>query len=307
MGNAIRYVKKEITTLGIDIPDEEAKLSLINGIDRYIRERITVADQAIVGHGLEKIRNGDIILTYAGSSLVLDLLLAAHKRNIDFRVIVLDARPKFEGKEMLNKLTRAGIRCTYALINALGWVVQEATKTIIGAQGLLSNGSVLSRTGTSQVLLMSHNHSIPTIILCETYKFSDKVQLDSFVSNELDDPEELIVRKTTISEPKASQMPTETKRSTSNSASAYGSLASSASSLPDLNQGNKSHSSGPNSKTLQTSELLNVWKENNNFKILNLVYDVTPGEFIDVVITELGLIPCTSVPVVIREYQITNS
>lgn len=34
--------------------------------------------------------------------------------------------------------------------------------------------------------------------------------------------------------------------------------------------------------------------------LLNLVYDVTPPDFVDIVITELGMIPCTSVPVVLR-------
>lgn len=34
--------------------------------------------------------------------------------------------------------------------------------------------------------------------------------------------------------------------------------------------------------------------------LLNLVYDVTPPDFVDLVITDLGMIPCTSVPVVLR-------
>ena len=35
-------------------------------------------------------------------------------------------------------------------------------------------------------------------------------------------------------------------------------------------------------------------------QVLNLVYDVTPPEFVDMVITDVGMIPCTSVPVVLR-------
>ena len=34
--------------------------------------------------------------------------------------------------------------------------------------------------------------------------------------------------------------------------------------------------------------------------LLNLVYDVTPPEFVDMVVTDIGMIPCTSVPVVLR-------
>ena len=37
-----------------------------------------------------------------------------------------------------------------------------------------------------------------------------------------------------------------------------------------------------------------------NLYVLNLMLDVTPSDFVDMVVTELGMIPCTSVPVVLR-------
>jgi len=51
---------------------------------------------------------------------------------------------------------------------------------------------------------------------------------------------------------------------------------------------------------LEKSEMQTAWKEKHGFNMLNLVYDVTPPELISMVITELGMIPCTSVPVVLR-------
>ena len=39
---------------------------------------------------------------------------------------------------------------------------------------------------------------------------------------------------------------------------------------------------------------------NSKLNILNMTYDVTPPTFISAVITELGILPCTSVAVVIR-------
>lgn len=41
----------------------------------------------------------------------------------------------------------------------------------------------------------------------------------------------------------------------------------------------------------------------SNLKILNLLYDLTPARYVSMVVTEIGLIPPTSVPVVIREYR----
>lgn len=48
----------------------------------------------------------------------------------------------------------------------------------------------------------------------------------------------------------------------------------------------------PNASPLAT------WKEQPNLRLLNLLYDVTPSKYITLVITEVGLIPCTSAPVV---------
>lgn len=42
------------------------------------------------------------------------------------------------------------------------------------------------------------------------------------------------------------------------------------------------------------------WQNHPSLRLLNLVYDVTPPELVDLVITELGMIPCSSVPVVLR-------
>jgi hypothetical protein len=46
-----------------------------------------------------------------------------------------------------------------------------------------------------------------------------------------------------------------------------------------------------NKKLISTKSYLNI---------LNMTYDVTPPAFISAVITELGILPCTSVAVVIR-------
>jgi len=40
-----------------------------------------------------------------------------------------------------------------------------------------------------------------------------------------------------------------------------------------------------------------------DMKLLNLVYDLTPSDLIVLVVTELGYLPPSSVPVVIREYR----
>ncbi|CAE6048471.1 unnamed protein product [Arabidopsis arenosa] len=42
---------------------------------------------------------------------------------------------------------------------------------------------------------------------------------------------------------------------------------------------------------------------NANLKFLNLMYDATPSDYISMIITDYGMVPPTSVPVIVREYQ----
>jgi translation initiation factor 2B subunit (eIF-2B alpha/beta/delta family) len=52
----------------------------------------------------------------------------------------------------------------------------------------------------------------------------------------------------------------------------------------------------------EKEDVLEKWREIPTLKLLNLIYDVTPSEFITMVITEVGMVPPTSVPVILREY-----
>lgn len=245
MGNAIKYIKKEISNMSRQKGEEEAKGELCQCIDNYIREKIHLAAEAISKYAAEKISDEDVILVYGCSSLVTFTLCKAHESGKRFRVIVADSRPRLEGRETLRRLVNCGIHCTYIMITAISYILPEVSKVFLGAHALLANGYVMSRVGTSQIALIAKAHNVPVLVCCETYKFCEKVQTDSFVSNELDDPDDLVL-------------------------------------------------------TQKGKTPLKDWDKTSSLRLLNLVYDVTPPDFVDLVITDLGMIPCTSVPVVLR-------
>ncbi|KAI8339846.1 hypothetical protein BC941DRAFT_418672 [Chlamydoabsidia padenii] len=255
MRECIRWLKKEMSDIVEEDPplvDDDAQHRLMERIKHFIRDRITMADQLIVQNGLQKINDGDVILTFGKSSVVESLLLATKKRGIDVKVIVVDSRPLFEGKHMLRRLVAAGIDCSYHLLSSIYVALSSVTKVIMGAHALLNNGAVYSRVGTALVAMAASDKQIPVMICCETYKFVNRTQVDSFVMNEIGNPDDLV--KT------------------------------------------KNH---PNS----SSSALENWREQPNLRVLNVLYDVTPSKYIKLVITEVGLIPCTSAPVIWREYN----
>ncbi|PNI72344.1 EIF2B4 isoform 1 [Pan troglodytes] len=245
MHNAIKFLNKEITSVGSSKREEEAKSELRAAIDRYVQEKIVLAAQAISRFAYQKISNGDVILVYGCSSLVSRILQEAWTEGRRFRVVVVDSRPWLEGRHTLRSLVHAGVPASYLLIPAASYVLPEVSKVLLGAHALLANGSVMSRVGTAQLALVARAHNVPVLVCCETYKFCERVQTDAFVSNELDDPDDLQCKR-----------------------GEHVALAN--------------------------------WQNHASLRLLNLVYDVTPPELVDLVITELGMIPCSSVPVVLR-------
>lgn len=258
MGSAIRALKQEISTTDVGASEEQNKAILISFIDTFIRERIEIAGQVIVKAACERLVNGDVILVYAHSTTVEAILLESAK-NTDISVIVVDSRPNYEGRKLVSSLSKANVKCTYVMLSAISYIIDTVTKVIVGAHTVLSNGSVYSRVGTAVIAMVASEYHIPVIVACETYKFSDRVQLDSFVLNELGLTNELGYSLDLL----VSQFQQEP--------------------IKDQSHGKPSVQSEHNSKSSQLMKL-------------NLMYDVTPDKYITTCISELGCLPTTAIP-----------
>lgn len=245
MGNAIRWLKVEISEVDPSTHESSAKEELCDAIDDFIRERITVAGQVISISAAEKISDGDVILTYAKSSIVQQTLVEAFRQGKNFRVIVVDSRPLFEGKNLARDLVTLGIQVQYALTTTISHAIKDVTKVFLGAHAMMSNGRLFSRVGTAIVAMTAKEADIPVIVCCESIKFTDRVALDSIVMNEVAPPDELILQGDSLSH-------------------------------------------------------LAKWREVPNLQLLNLMFDLTPAQYITLVITEYGSLPPSSVPVVHR-------
>ena len=185
MGNSIRFLKNRIAKLPLTVSESEAKDALYSDIDRFINEKIVLADKVIVRHAATKIRDGDVLLMYGFSCVVEMTMLYAHELGRQFRVVVVDSHPKFEGQALLRRLVEKGLSCSYTQINAVSYIMHEVTRVFLGAASIFSNGTVYSRVGTACVAMVAHAFRVPVLICCEAYKFHERVQLDSICSNEL--------------------------------------------------------------------------------------------------------------------------
>lgn len=186
MGNTIRWLKTTISALSPDLTEEAAKNDLAAKIDVFIREKIALADDLIVNTTVSRyIKDDAVIVTYGKSQVVERALLEARRRGRRFRVVVLDSRPLLEGANMLVGLAQAGIGCEYACLDGLEYCVGPATTVLLGAHAILADGAVYSRAGTAAVAACAKDMGVPVVVVCESVKFSDKINLDGIVYNEL--------------------------------------------------------------------------------------------------------------------------
>jgi len=51
------------------------------------------------------------------------------------------------------------------------------------------------------------------------------------------------------------------------------------------------------------SDHLEGWANNKHLQLLNLTYDATPADYVSMIVTDYGMVPPTSVPVIVREYR----
>ena len=65
MGHAIRFLKLKISELSPECTEEEAKSSLVEAIDGFVKDRYLLPKSYIVETGLKKIKPNDVIITFA--------------------------------------------------------------------------------------------------------------------------------------------------------------------------------------------------------------------------------------------------
>lgn len=303
-GNAIRWLKKLISTLDPDLDENEAKKFICASIDSFIREKVTLASEVIASQASTRIEDtGETILVYGKSSVVEKTLLqAAREEGKKFKVVVVDSRPLFEGRNLVRSLLRAGMceggelegcQVIYSLMSGLTDALEQhsVTKCFLGASGMLGNGGLYSRCGSAMVAMMAKQYKVPVLVLAETVKFTAKMAVDSLSLNEVADADALIEyreNQTLTSDfVPIKQDDNKGKKGGGGGGKKKG------------NEGDKGDKDPEQDEETEKSKaLLGSWRDQPNLYLLNLMYDVTPKEYLDMVICELGTLPPGAVPVV---------
>jgi ribose 1,5-bisphosphate isomerase len=116
------------------------------------------------------------VMTCSVSGTVLEVLVA-NRQQIE-RVIVLEGRPRYEGREMARALSQQGLAVTLITDAQADIFLPECQSVVIGADSVLINGDVLNKAGTALLAWAARGHNLPFSVLCETLKISPRRWVD---------------------------------------------------------------------------------------------------------------------------------
>jgi translation initiation factor eIF-2B subunit alpha len=148
---------------------------LSNG--RLFVSRAKAARERIAAFGQHFVRDGSVVLTHGGSRVVGTLLGKAAEMsksggNVRFKVIYVmnDARA-VESKAVVSPLRAKGVPVATISEGAVGYAMGKVDLVIVGAEGVVENGGIISRLGTYQIALLAKAAGKPFYVAAESHKF----------------------------------------------------------------------------------------------------------------------------------------
>lgn len=188
MGNAVRWLKLQISKVDIDLADFEARKILCETIDVFIRDRIRFARPLISGSAVDNMSEDEVIVTYGHHRLVEHALAWAKHQGRNYAITVVDDPFDRTGLAFAKRLSAMGYdRVTYAAdLGVLNSHLRDATCVLVGAESVFSNGALYARAGTCDVAIAAKEMGVGLTALCEAINFTDRVSVDSLTYNEID-------------------------------------------------------------------------------------------------------------------------
>ena len=189
--NSVRSVLYKIEK--IDDDDDDRILEVIRGNASAFINSVNSSLENISYLGANIIQDGDIILTSSYSSTVKEIINVAHNfLDKIFKVYVTETRPRYQGVKMVKELLELGIDTTLITDSSTRHLMKEMDLIIVGADTVSSDGSVITKIGSSQIALAAHEARIPFYVAVPTFKFSEDTLSGVMVSIEEGDPHEVL-------------------------------------------------------------------------------------------------------------------
>ena len=144
-------------------------------VKRAKESRKTIAD-----YGRRFIRDGSVVLTNGGSRVVGAVLQAAaeaRSSGIRFQVIYVQSASdplsgdNTEGHPIISTLRALHVPVAVISDSAVAYSMGKVSMVLVGAEGVVENGGIISRMGTYQMGILAKNAGKPFFVVTESHKF----------------------------------------------------------------------------------------------------------------------------------------
>ncbi len=173
MINALNYIITRLRFSDLDSVEALRKATLIECRD-YL-DWLDAMMEKIAENGAALISTGDVVMTHCHSHEAVAVLRKAKEQGKVFKAIVTETRPMLQGMETAKDLRSAGIGVVYCVDSAMGSMMKQSTKVLVGADAIMPDGSVMNKIGTFPIAVMARQFGRPFLVAGDTVKFTDVI------------------------------------------------------------------------------------------------------------------------------------
>ena len=145
-------------------------------------------EDKIALYGKEQLKEKNAILTHCHSRTIEKIILQTFKENGNLKVYTTETRPMFQGRITATNLAAAGISVNLITDGFAPYLISqnEIKAFIIGADAILSDGSIINKVGSFGIALSAWRENIPVYIACTLLKYvPQELKMESRDSNEI--------------------------------------------------------------------------------------------------------------------------
>lgn len=127
----------------------------------------------LIDHGVPMIKDKDTIIIHSPSTVVKNILMKAKVSGKKYRIILLK-QDEIKTKQIIRRLKKENIEHIVVPEYNLSQVIGTATKMMIGATSVSTDGKIITAVGKGGVVSMCHINKVPVYLFVNSLKFSHK-------------------------------------------------------------------------------------------------------------------------------------
>ncbi len=139
-------------------------------------------------YGADLLEEGDVVLTHCNAGALatsgeygtaLGVIKRAVEKNTELRVFCTETRPVLQGARLTayELVEDIGVDATLISDNAIGTVMEELDKVVVGADRVVRDG-VANKIGTYNIAVLANRHDVDFYVAAPYSTFDDKKTID---------------------------------------------------------------------------------------------------------------------------------